>query len=157
MSRFYIKEQVNRPLRTRSGIQIPWVDAGGDMGWLETNDAKLIEELDFAAARGLGGVRVSSFDEVEEQKKRASARQSFVNSNAKPWQGVRLSAPEGPFSKTAAAAPATVDNGLGPAPAPPAAPVAEGQPLEVPKVIPDPKPATSRRPKAVPSDKPAEA
>lgn len=147
----FIKELVSRPLRTSKGWPIQFHPVGDDLGILETNDPFTVSELRKFIAAGRGGVReVTSEEEWDEVKKKATEREQWRQRVKSPWSDpVRIER-----SSRKAASPATESVPV-PDPALPSPPPI-GKPIEVPKEI---KPAakTGRKPKAVKGDgKPVE-
>ena len=157
--RYYLKEVLSRPLRTKSQIAIPWNDAGDDCGWLETNDPRLIAELDAAVAKRIGGVRSVTKEDVIDAKKKASERQSFIAKNGPHWSGSPRIDNQSPFP-TAKRAGSGEDPGRQFDPSIPmqntAAPEPVGAPLEIPSNVPAAKRQRAPKPKAVTADEPAQ-
>ena len=104
MTKYFIKEGVSRPFRLTTGEQISWSPIGDDMGYFATSDQRVINELTAAADRRRGGVRISTKDDVEEAKKKSSARQQYrESSQTNRWDTPRVQDPEGPFPANRAA------------------------------------------------------
>lgn len=77
-SKTYLKEIVSHRIRDSKGMPIPFTAIGDDMGFLETNDPVLINELDTMIKQRRGGVReITSADELEELKKKAEGRDEY--------------------------------------------------------------------------------
>lgn len=82
--KYFRKEIVTTPLFLKSGGRVPFEVVGGDTGILETEDAKLIEVLDVAVKRRMGGVVSITAEEFEELKKNPPAPR-LKRSSLKPW------------------------------------------------------------------------
>lgn len=82
--KYFRKEIVTTPLNLKSGGRVPFVVVGGDTGILETEDPKLIEALEMAVKRRMGGVVAITFEEFEELKKNPPAPR-LKRSSLKPW------------------------------------------------------------------------
>jgi hypothetical protein len=150
MTRF-LKELVSRPLRTSKGWPVQFTPIGDDTGILETNDPHLIRELRDMILAQRGGVReITSDEEWEETKKKASEREQYRQRVKSPWSDpVRLENPTRKAASPAIASAPVPDPSL---PTPP--PI--GKAIEVPAEI-KPTGRRGRRPKAVTGDgKPVE-
>lgn len=148
----FIKELVSRPLRSSKGWPIQFEPVGDDMGILETNDPFTIGELRKCIAASRGGVReVTSDEEWEDAKKKASEREQWRQRVKSPWSDpVRIER----GTKRQPASPAT---GSAPPPDPSIkSPPPIGKAIEVPAKI-EPAPKTARKPKAAKGTKAVEA
>jgi len=69
---YYVKALVANTITTKSGKKIPFVDAGGGYGLLETNDPEIIASLDERIKVHKGGVSAVTKEKFEELKKKFS-------------------------------------------------------------------------------------
>lgn len=67
---YYVKALVSNTITTKSGKKIPFVDAGGGYGLLETEDLEIIKSLDERIVAHKGGVSVVTKEKFEELKKK---------------------------------------------------------------------------------------
>lgn len=138
--RYFKKEIVSRPINASWGGRIQWQDIGGDTGVLQTDDARLIHELQQAAQNGRGGV--IEIDEATMEGLKKNPPQSRRSHNG--FVAGRHWAPPQPSQKQAVAAvvkPGGIPNYLPPNPG-------SDIPLEIPKVtdfIAPPRPPVGRR------------
>lgn len=84
--RYFIKENVQRPVLTAQGWPVPFEDVGDGYGILATNDPYTIGQLDILtkSANPKGVVEVASQEELDAIKKKAQARHSYkVSTNSR--------------------------------------------------------------------------
>lgn len=84
-TKFFRKEIISTPLFLKSGGKAPFEAVGSDIGLLKTSDAALIEQLELAIRKRMGGVVSISSDEYEELKKNPPVRR-LKPTSSKPWQ-----------------------------------------------------------------------
>lgn len=82
--KYFRKEIVTTPLFLKTGGKVPFEVVGGDTGILETDDPKLIEALEIAVKRRMGGV-VSITQEAFEELKKNPPAPRLKRSSLKPW------------------------------------------------------------------------
>lgn len=71
MQRFYKKELISTKLYATSGAPITFINIGDDTGILKTENEYLINQLDSAVARAIGGLIPISEDEYVELEKKS--------------------------------------------------------------------------------------
>lgn len=84
--RYFIKENVQRPVLTAQGWPVPFEDVGDGYGILATNDPYTIGQLETLtkSANPKGVVEVASQEELDAIKKKAQARHSYkVSTNSR--------------------------------------------------------------------------
>jgi hypothetical protein len=77
----FVKHGVSRPLRSRKGMVIRFIDLGDDVGYIDldpSKDSQLIAEL--TAVAGSLGVKISDAAEVEELKKNGNVVKLRIDS-----------------------------------------------------------------------------
>jgi hypothetical protein len=132
--RCFVKELVSNPIRLPSGRPVPWEDVGDDTGVLSTNDPSLITELENAARRQVGGIRLVTAAEMEDVKKKSTVEElhklSLFKANNQ-YRGVRLAGDAAPVVE------------VKPLPAAKVSPA--GQPIATPTELPIPTPKSKKR------------
>lgn len=96
-TKFYAKELVSQKIYSASGAPISFMDVGNDMGILKTDHPYLIDQLDSAIARSIGGILPITEEQFLEYEKKSSAspslnnlvRERFELSQATVGQGLR--------------------------------------------------------------------
>lgn len=78
---YFRKAVLSTQIFQSNGKPIPWTNIGWNTGALETNDAKLIKELNKFAEEVKGGVQVITKEQFDELKKN-----SATSSRPKVWQ-----------------------------------------------------------------------
>lgn len=71
---YYVKALVSNTISTKSGKKIPFVDAGGGYGLLETEDLEIIKSLDERIKVRKGGVSVVTKEKFDELKKKFASQ-----------------------------------------------------------------------------------
>ena len=87
-AKYFRKEIVSTPLFFKSGGRAPFEVVGSDAGLLQTSDPALIEQLELAIKKRMGGVVAITAEEYEELKKNPPVKRSKPTS-LKPWQADR--------------------------------------------------------------------
>ena len=134
-TRYFVKEIVSNPIRLKSGRPVPWEEVGDDTGVISTNDPSLIEELESAAKRQVGGIRAVTLEEFEDVKKKSGAEElrklSLFKANNQ-FREVRLAGDAAPVVELK---PLPAASQVSPA----------GQPIATPTTLPIPAPKSKRR------------
>ncbi len=124
--RYFKKEILSNRLWLKStGAAVTWENAGDDTGILATDNQAIIDELDGAVAKGIGGVVQIDEAEYQDTKKKASVNPSLLNSVRDRFSlsGLSLPAPSNPGALVAAVNPP---------------PLRDGRLIDIPKETPDP-------------------
>lgn len=79
MQRFYKKELISTKLYATNGAPITFINIGDDTGILKTENEYLINQLDSAVARAIGGLIPISEEEYVELEKKNSGLESPLN------------------------------------------------------------------------------
>ena len=110
MNYYYKAIAVNTITTAKTRRVIPFADAGGGAGILETNDVEFIAEIQDRIARRVGGVSAISKEKFEELKKKVSSQTKPSPKQAPVLEQLRVMAPpdQQPKQKARAAAVAPV-------------------------------------------------